>query len=239
VFDRPTRLVVRAAIVAAVLGVAAGCGGDDDPAEEAGTTQAVTTAPPRDSAQRTVGGGDRSCTDATPDAEREAGSDTACKKVGRAPDQQVAPPAAAGAPPAAAGATSAEKAEIVRQFYDAWNRRDFQAAVRGVDKDFSLRFSGAFANLVGERFDGRDGLLRFMRRFPAAVGGQFAVERTFDMGDRVGVIVTRKAAGSGSGAPLSVRIRQVWTFRDGKVIRVKSSFAGRDGLGVPGSTADR
>ena len=231
-FDRPTRLVVRAAIVAAVLGVAAGCGGDDDPAEEAGTTQAVTTAPPQDSAQRTVGGGDRSCTDARPEVEREAGSDTACKKVGRAPDQQVAPPAAAGA-------TSAEKAEIVRQFYDAWNRRDFQVAVRGVDKDFSLRFSGAFANLVGERFDGRDGLLRFMRRFPAAVGGQFAVERTFDMGDRVGVIVTRKAAGAGSGAPLSVRIRQVWTFRDGKVIRVKSSFTGRDGLGVPGSPADR
>jgi ketosteroid isomerase-like protein len=232
VFDRPNRLVVLAPIVAAVLGVAAGCGGGDDPSEEAGTTQAVITAPPQDSAQRTVGGGDRSCTDATPDVEREAGSDTACKKVGRAPDQQVAPPAAAGA-------TSAEKAEIVRQFYDAWNRRDFQAAVRGVDKDFSLRFSGAFANLVGERFDGRDGLLRFMRRFPATVGGQFAVERTFDMGDRVGVIVTRKAAGAGSGAPLSVRIRQVWTFRDGKVIRVKSSFAGRQGLGVPGSPADR
>jgi ketosteroid isomerase-like protein len=233
VFDRPNRLVVLAPIVAAVIGVA-GCGGGDDPAEEAGTSPTVTTAtaPPQDSAQRPVGGGDRSCTDATPDAEREAGSDTACKKVGRAPDQQVAPPAAAGA-------TSAEKAEIVRQFYDAWNRRDFQAAVRGVDKDFSLRFSGAFANLVGERFDGRDGLLRFMRRFPATVGGQFAVERTFDMGDRVGVIVTRKAAGAGSGAPLSVRIRQVWTFRDGKVIRVKSSFAGRGGLGVPGSTAER
>jgi ketosteroid isomerase-like protein len=233
VFDRPTRLVVLAAIVAAVLGIAAGCGGgDDDGTDEAGTSQAVTTAPSQDSAERTISGNDRSCTDAGPDAEREAGSDTACKKVGRAPDQQVGPPAAAGA-------TSAEKAEIVRQFYDAWNRRDFQAAVRGVDKDFSLRFSGAFANLVGERFDGRDGLLRFMRRFPATLGGQFAVERTFDMGDRVGVIVTRKAAGAESGAPLSVRIRQVWTFRDGKVIRVKSSFAGRDGLGVSGSPADR
>jgi ketosteroid isomerase-like protein len=232
VFDRPNRLAVLAPIVAAVLGVAAGCGGGDDPAEEAGTSQAVTTAPPQDSAQRTISGGDRSCTDARPDVAREAGSDAGCKKVGRAPDQQVAPPAATGA-------TSEEKAEIVRQFYDAWNRRDFQAAVRGVDKDFSLRFSGAFANLIGERFDGRDGLLRFMRRFPAAVGGQFAVERTFDMGDRVGVIVTRKAAGAESGAPLSVRIRQVWTFRDGKVIRVESSFAGRDGLGVPGSPADR
>jgi ketosteroid isomerase-like protein len=211
VFDRPNRLVVLAPIVAAVLGVAAGCGGDDDPAEEAGTTQAVTTAPPQDSAQRTVGGGDRSC---TPD------SDTACKKVGRAPDQQVAPPAAASAPPAAAGATSEEKAEIVRQFYDAWNRRDFDDARRLVHPDFKLHLIVGYTNL-GERFAGRAGLLRFMRRYAETVGGQLTVERTIDMGEKVGVIVTRKGPRAESGAPLSLGSRQVWTFRDAKVIRVK------------------
>jgi ketosteroid isomerase-like protein len=227
VLDRPIPLIVLAAIVAAVLGVAAGCGGDQEgTAEEARTTETVTTAPVEDPAQRRADDGDRPCPDAAADIEREADRNTACREVGQSPDQQVAPPATAGA-------TSEENAEIVHRFYDAWNRRDFDDAVRLVHEDFEFQFIGGFAKLIGEEFHGRDGLLRLMRGFVGTAVGQVAVERTFDMGERVGVIASRKASEAKSGDLGSLRFRQVWTFRDAKVIRVQSSFAPRVPLKFP------
>jgi ketosteroid isomerase-like protein len=222
VLDRPTRLVVLAAIVAALLGLAAGCGGDEDPADEAGTSEALTTAPTGDSAQRAVSGGDRSCSDATPDVERQADSNTGCKDAGQAPDRQIAPQEDAGA-------TSEKNAQIVHQFYEAWNRRDFHDAVRLVSQDFELHLFGASANLTGERFHGRDGLLRFMRRYAGTVGGQIKVERTIDIGERVVATGVLKTSGLLGGVAGGLRFRHIWMFRDGKVVRL--DLFGRHSLG--------
>ena len=220
-FDRPNRLVALAPIVAAVLGVVAGCGGDDDPAEEAGTTQAVTTAPPQNSAQRTVGGGDRSCT-----MQRQTSA--------RGGQRHRMQEGWTGAGPAgrAAGRCGGDVGGCGRDV--GGEGGDRPSVLRGVEPPgFPGRHTSGSQGLLGSlhrRFRQPDrqrdsmavtGLLRFMRQFPRTVGGQFAVERTFDMGERLGVIVTRKGPGAESGAPLSLRSRQVWTFRDSKVIRVK------------------
>jgi ketosteroid isomerase-like protein len=206
-----TPTLLLATIVAGILAVAAGCGGDDgDSSEEAGTGAAVTTAPAKDSARRTADDADRPCTNAT----AEAGG-SACDEVGNSPHQQVDPGVTTAAAPG-------ENAEVVRRFYDAWNRRDFDETVRPFHEDFELHARGGSANAAGERFDGRDGLLRFLRRVAGTVGGQVTVERTIERGERVAVIGALKPSRGLLGALPGVPFRQVWTFRDAKVIRVDS-----------------
>ena len=115
---------------------------------------------------------------------------------------------------------SEENVEIVHQVLQAWNRRDFDEAVRRAAEDVELHFIGGFADLIGEEFDGHEGLLRFWRDILGTLGGQVAVESSLDAGERVAVISTVEGAGAESGAPVTLRFGQVWSFRDGKVIRV-------------------
>jgi ketosteroid isomerase-like protein len=47
------------------------------------------------------------------------------------------------------------------------------------------------------------------------------VEELIDAGDNVVSVVRVWGKGKGSGAPVEGRIAQVWTFRDGKVVRYR------------------
>jgi hypothetical protein len=91
VLDRPSRMIVLATVVAAVLGVAAGCGGDDDDdtAAETTTTEATTTAPVEDSLQQAADDAVRSCMDAVADLASPAGVE-ACEELGRSLDREIA-----------------------------------------------------------------------------------------------------------------------------------------------------
>ena len=93
--DRPSRMMVLATVVAAILGVAAGCGDDDDDtAAETTTTEATTTAPVEESVQQAVDDAVSSCTQiATADIENEGARNTvvaACEGVGQSLNQEVA-----------------------------------------------------------------------------------------------------------------------------------------------------
>jgi hypothetical protein len=94
VLDRPSRMMVLATVVAAILGVAAGCGNDDDTAAETTTTEATTTAPVEESVQQAVDGAVSSCTQiAIADIENEGARNTvvaACEGVGQSLNQEVA-----------------------------------------------------------------------------------------------------------------------------------------------------
>jgi hypothetical protein len=49
-------------------------------------------------------------------------------------------------------AMSQKNVEIVHAVLDAWNRGDFDAAVRHVHEDAELHFIGGFADLMGTEF---------------------------------------------------------------------------------------
>jgi hypothetical protein len=88
-------MTVLATVVAAVLGVAAGCGDDDDDmAADTTTTEAVTTAPVEDTVQQAVDDAVSTCTQiATTDIESEPlrrTATTGCQEVGRSLNQEVA-----------------------------------------------------------------------------------------------------------------------------------------------------
>ncbi len=65
---------------------------------------------------------------------------------------------------------SQENIDVVRAVFEAWNRRDFDAAVRHVRDDVELHFIGGFAEVMGTEWKGRDGLLRFWRDWLGTVG---------------------------------------------------------------------
>jgi ketosteroid isomerase-like protein len=129
---------------------------------------------------------------------------------------------------------SQENVDTVCEVLDAWNRRDFDEAVRVAHADLELHFIGGFADLIGEEFDGREGFLRFWREILGTLGGQVAVESTLDAGERVAVISTVEGAGAESGTPVTLRFGQVWSFRDGKVIRVDFYYEPSEALEAAG-----
>jgi ketosteroid isomerase-like protein len=129
---------------------------------------------------------------------------------------------------------SQENVEIVHQVIDAWNRRDFDAAVRALHADAELHFIGGFADLMGSEFKGREGMLRFWRDWLGTLGGQVALETTLDAGERVVIIATIEGTGETSGAPGKLRFGQVWSFRDAKVSRVDGYYEPSDALEAAG-----
>jgi ketosteroid isomerase-like protein len=129
---------------------------------------------------------------------------------------------------------SQEHMDVVRAAFEAWNRRDFDAAVRDTHEDVELHFIGGFADVMGTEWKGRDGLLRFWREWFGTIGGDVELERTVEAGERVVVIGTIEARGEASGAPSTIRFGQVWTFGGGRVVSIDGYYEPHDALEAVG-----
>ena len=129
---------------------------------------------------------------------------------------------------------SQENVEAVHQVVDAWNRRDFDAAISVAHEDAEIHFIGGFADLIGEEYDGREGILRFWRDMLETIGGQVAVETTIDAGEQVVIITTVEGTGAESGVPVTLRFGQVWSFRDTKAIRLDLYYEPSEALEAAG-----
>jgi ketosteroid isomerase-like protein len=129
---------------------------------------------------------------------------------------------------------SDENVEIVLAALDAWNRRDFDAAVGDAHEDAEIHLIGGFADLIGEEYDGREGILRFLRDMLGTIGGQVTVETTIDAGEQVVVITTVEGTGTESGVPVTLRFGQVWSFRDAKAIRLDFYYEPSEALEAVG-----
>lgn len=129
---------------------------------------------------------------------------------------------------------SQENVEAVLRAIDAWNRRDFDAAISIAHEDAEIHFIGGFADLIGEEYDGREGILRFWRDILGTIGGQVAVETARDAGEQVVVITTVEGTGAESGVPVTLRFGQVWSFRDAKAIRLDFYYEPSEALEAVG-----
>jgi ketosteroid isomerase-like protein len=124
--------------------------------------------------------------------------------------------------------------DVVRAVFEAWNRRDFEGAVTHTAEDVELHFIGGFSDVMGTEWTGRDGMLRFWREWLGTLGGRIVVESLLDAGDRVVVIGTMDAVGEASGAPSIIRFGQVWSFREGRVVRIDGYYDPRAALEAVG-----
>ena len=129
---------------------------------------------------------------------------------------------------------SQENVEIVLAALEAWNRRDFDAAMSVADEDAEIHFVGGFADLIGEEYDGREGIHRFWRDMLGTIGGQVAVETAIDAGEQVVVITTVEGTGAESGVPVTLRFGQVWSFQDAKAIRLDFYYEPTEALEAAG-----
>ena len=113
---------------------------------------------------------------------------------------------------------SQENVDKTREFIDAYNRRDFDAAVRDFDPNVQwvLPEHQGFDSAVGPEqirkfWEGLDETMAELR---------LDAQEFVDAGDRVAVRLRYFGRGRGSGAELDTEMyHQVTTFRDGAIVR--------------------
>jgi ketosteroid isomerase-like protein len=115
---------------------------------------------------------------------------------------------------------SQENVEKTRAFIEAYNRRDFDAAV----KDFDPQIEWILPDLMG--YDSCIGVKQVIRFFEGLdetwADLRLRPQEYVDAGDRVAVRLRHYGVGKGSGAEIDEELfHQVTTFRDGIIVRME------------------
>jgi ketosteroid isomerase-like protein len=111
---------------------------------------------------------------------------------------------------------SEENVELVKATYAAYDSGDLAAVVADLHPDVV-----ACAHPIGERYEGREGFLRFIANWTDQFEEfQQIPEEFMDAGDRVIVRIHQKGRGKGSGVPVEARFWLVHLLDDGKNRRV-------------------
>jgi ketosteroid isomerase-like protein len=115
---------------------------------------------------------------------------------------------------------SADNVELIRRFVDAFNRGEVESMAEHYDPDVELH---EWPTAPGASvYRGAEGVL-------SAIDGWFEIwewmrveiVELVDAGDDVLVILDQRAKGKGSEVEVEIRSFNVYTFRDGKVIRIQ------------------
>ncbi len=111
---------------------------------------------------------------------------------------------------------SEENVETVRGIYAAYDRGDLDAVVAQLHPDVL-----ACAHPIGEKYEGREGFLRFIANWTDQFEEfQQIPEEFIDAGDRVVVRIHQKGRGKGSGVPVEAHFWLVHLLDDDKNRRV-------------------
>ena len=125
----------------------------------------------------------------------------------------------------------------VRRFVEAFNRRDIQAVIADADPEIEL---DEWREAPGARsYRGPEGVHAAIESwFETWEWMEVEIADIVDAGDRVLVILDQRAKGSGSGAEVEIRSHNVYTFRDGKVVRIQLFIDPEPALEAAGLTTD-
>jgi ketosteroid isomerase-like protein len=109
--------------------------------------------------------------------------------------------------------------EILDRGYELiWRHDDAEAAFRGVTPDFEWIVPG---HPEGDVRRGAEGAIQFFREW-VEPWEEFHVDWELHRAapDRVLAVVAMRGRGRESGAPIEVRVGQLWTFRGGRAARM-------------------
>ncbi len=131
-----------------------------------------------------------------------------------------------------------EQAAAVRQFTDAFNRRDFDSLLAAVDPDLELH---EWPEAPGaQTFRGPDEARQAIESwFDAWEWMKVEVEDIVESGERVLVTLHQRAKGKGSAVEVEIRTPNVYTFRDGKLFRIQLFTEREAALEAFGSTDEQ
>jgi ketosteroid isomerase-like protein len=132
---------------------------------------------------------------------------------------------------------SQENVDIVRAFIDAYNRRDYDAAVEAFDPgiewilpDQQASDSCQGPGAVKRFWEGIDDTFEELRLLP---------QEDVDAGDRVATRLRHYGRGRGSGLKLDTELyHQVATFRDGTMVRIEYFRTWAEALEAAGVSED-
>jgi len=132
-----------------------------------------------------------------------------------------------------------DQVDTVLQGYEAFNRGDVEASLEILDPEIEWH-TYIVPGPGGGTYHGHDGVRELWSDARRIFGGFKNVpEKLFESGDGVVAFVRVEGVGAKSGIAVQARIAHVYTFRDGKVIRVES-FEDRDeALRVAGIAAEQ
>jgi ketosteroid isomerase-like protein len=112
------------------------------------------------------------------------------------------------------------RADLLREVYDALGRRDFEVLARLADPDFEMDLTDRVLNPATYR--GAEGLARFIAEIDELWASMdLVIERVLERGDEVLALLQVTLRGRGSGVELRDRVAQLWTLRDGKLLRMR------------------
>jgi ketosteroid isomerase-like protein len=121
---------------------------------------------------------------------------------------------------------SQENVEIVRRCIEYWDRRDDTFLTELVDPDAVLDLSRNVFN--PDVYRGYDGFRRYVEVVDEMWDNfEARPEEFIDGGDHVVVAVRISGKGRGSGVETEMRLFNIWTLREGKVVRVTGGYRDR------------
>jgi ketosteroid isomerase-like protein len=125
-------------------------------------------------------------------------------------------------------------AEIIKRAYEAWNRRDYEAAKEFLDSE--VEFDASTRVMNPDTYHGHEGFQRLVEEV-AEVWEQWRVEpeEFIEAGEHMVVVARARARGRASGIELDERAFNVWTLRDGKAVRVAFYYDKDEALEYAGS----
>ena len=112
---------------------------------------------------------------------------------------------------------SQENVELVQQMFEAWNRGDYDAAREFFDPDVEVE-SALDADFDGT-YRGHAGLTKLMRFWGAFGTFHSEIEKCIPTDDAVVTLLHHHATGRRSGIEVEMHNWQVFTIRNGKIVR--------------------
>ena len=113
---------------------------------------------------------------------------------------------------------SQENVEIVRSIYEAFNRRDWDAAFRDQHPDGELLLPGPNEHI----HRGREEIQAYWEDMVSAFEAASAEpERLIESGDQLVAIVRIRVRPKGTSAEIEIRNGHLWTLRDGKTVSMR------------------
>jgi ketosteroid isomerase-like protein len=110
---------------------------------------------------------------------------------------------------------------LVRRAADAFNERDVDEVVASMHSEAEVKLIGGFDGVMGQRFQGEDGVRRFCQEWFAAFKTMTVeVERFLDAGEQILILTRLNATGTGSDVPVELLGAGIYSFRDSKIARI-------------------
>ena len=133
---------------------------------------------------------------------------------------------------------SEENVEILRRLYEHWATGEFPADYFDPDVEHS-RIGEQTPDMEG-RWRGLDQFVTVFRQYLQPLSDlRIEAERIIDLtGDRVLVLSRQTARGKQSGVPIDHELADLFTLRDGKIVRYYSYWDRAEGLEAAGLSKD-